>query len=80
MSDQKQACTQLYEETYDDILKYIVTHCSNLEDANEIQDLISDDTNLEQQALMNLEVEEIWSHLKQKKQIIQNWRTLYEMQ
>ena len=80
MIDQKHAFTQLYEETYDDILKYIVTHCSNLEDANEIQDLISDDTNLEQQALMNLEVEEIWSHLKQKKQIIQNWRTLYEMQ
>ena len=80
MIDQKHAFTQLYEETYDDILKYIVTHCSNLEDANEIQNLISDDTNLEQQALMNLEVEEIWSHLRQKKQIIQNWRTLYEMQ
>ena len=36
MIDQKHAFTQLYEETYDDILKYIVTHCSNLEDANEI--------------------------------------------
>ena len=36
MIDQKHAFTQLYEETYDDILKYIITHCSNIEDANEI--------------------------------------------
>ena len=130
MIDQKHAFTQLYEETYDDILKYIITHCSNIEDANEIlqdtyldfyralskdktildtrsylfaiaknkvkkyytllyriktismfapikeseheiQDLIADETDLEEQILMNLEIEEVWAHLKQKKQIIQ---------
>ena len=100
MIDQKHAFTQLYEETYDELLKYIVTHCSNLEDANEIlqdtyldfyralkrrniiqdprsylfaislftsikdtnneiQDLIADDTDLEEQIMINLEIEEV---------------------
>ena len=136
MIDQKHSFTQLYEETYDDILKYIVTHCSNLEDANEIlqdtyldfyralkrgniiqdprsylfaiaknkvkkhytlfyrfktislftsikdtnneiQDLIADDNDLEEQIQMNLEIEEVWAHLKQKKQIIQKVFMLY---
>lgn len=136
MIDQKHAFTQLYEETYDELLKYIVTHCSNLEDANEIlqdtyldfyralkrrniiqdprsylfaiaknkvkkhytlfyrfktislftsikdtnneiQDLIADDTDLEEQIMINLEIEEVWAHLKQKKQIIQKVFMLY---
>ena len=136
MIDQKHAFTQLYEETYDELLKYIITHCSNLEDANEIlqdtyldfyralkrgniiqdprsylfaiaknkvkkhytlfyrfktislftsikdtnneiQDLIADDTDLEEQIMINLEIEEVWAHLKQKKQIIQKVFMLY---
>lgn len=136
MIDQKHAFTQLYEETYDELLKYIVTHCSNLEDANEIlqdtyldfyralkrrniiqdprsylfaiaknkvkkhytlfyrfktislftsikdtnneiQDLIADDTDLEEQIMINLEIEEVWAHLKQRKQIIQKVFMLY---
>lgn len=136
MINQKHAFTQLYEETYDELLKYIVTHCSNLEDANEIlqdtyldfyralkrrniiqdprsylfaiaknkvkkhytlfyrfktislftsikdtnneiQDLIADDTDLEEQIMINLEIEEVWAHLKQKKQIIQKVFMLY---
>ena len=130
MIDQNSTFIKLYEDTYDDILKYIVSHCSNLEDANEIlqdtyldfyhalkkgyaildarnylfgiaknkvkkhytllyrfktislfssikdssnkvQDLISADSNLEEQIMMHLEIEEIWHHLKKKKQIIQ---------
>ena len=45
--------------------------------SNEIQDLIADDTDLEEQIMINLEIEEVWAHLKQKKQIIQKVFMLY---
>ena len=36
MIDQTSEFTRIYEESYDKVLKYIVCHCDNLEDANDI--------------------------------------------
>ena len=36
MIDRTSEFTRIYEETYDDVLKYVVCHCARLDDVNEI--------------------------------------------
>ena len=136
MIDQTSEFTRIYEESYEKVLKYIVCHCDNLEDANDILqetyldfyraldkheiqnvehylmgivrnkvrkhytllyrlksislfsqlkdteeiefvELIADDTNLEEELMMHLDAEEVWNHLKKKRQVIQKVFMLY---
>ena len=136
MIDQTSEFTRIYEESYDKVLKYIVCHCDNLEDANDILqetyldfyrafhkheiqnaehylmgiarnkvrkhytllyrlksislfsqlkdaeeiefvDMIGDDSNLEEELMMHLDAEEVWNHLKKKRQVIQKVFMLY---
>lgn len=136
MIDQTSEFTRIYEESYDKVLKCIVCHCDNLEDANDILqetyldfyrafhkheiqnvehylmgiarnkvrkhytllyrlksislfsqlkdteeiefvELIADDTNLEEELMMHLDAEEVWNHLKKKRQVIQKVFMLY---
>lgn len=129
MIDRTSDFERIYEATYDDVLKVIVCHCSNMEDVNEIvqetylsfyralkkgkaiendlsyligiaknkvkrhysllyrmkqislsaivkdeielEDVLFDETDIEQEVMMHLEAEEVWKHLKKKKVQIQ---------
>lgn len=129
MIDRTSDFEKIYEATYDDVLKVIICHCSNMEDVNEIvqetylsfyralkqrkeiendlsyligiaknkvkkhysllyrikqislsssvkdeielEDVLFDETDLEQDVMRHLEAEEVWKHLKKKQIQIQ---------
>lgn len=134
MIDRTSEFTRIYEETYDDVLKYVVCHCARLDDVNEIiqetylafyralkyreirdslpyligiaknkikkhisllarfkqvslsaevyddvtvDELLADETNVEEEIMIHLEAEEVWNRLKKKKPVIQKVFMMY---